>query len=138
MAELTRSGVCYDMRSSPYTYEWREWLFRFSSEVHRKNFAEKLFGHILWLNDSMSRRFHIRCELDRLAALQLYRRIETRGFSIRMWGDEVDSMSRVTVESFVSIGVGHGVQLEPVQAEQAEICGKGVQQGDHYEGAGTR
>lgn len=80
---MTRDGVVYDLRFSEYEYTFFPLTFRFSSESHLKKFAERVRGRVEWLNDSMSRRFHLEIRLDLLAALQCYMQVETRGFLVR-------------------------------------------------------
>lgn len=79
----TRNGVEYDLRQSPYESSRWPYLFRFSSQAHRDKFNEKAAGRVEWLNDSMTRRFHLAIDLKPLALFQLYMQVETRGFLVR-------------------------------------------------------
>lgn len=80
---MTRDGVVYDLRFSDYEYTFFPLTFRFSSESHMNKFAERVRNRVEWLNDSMSRRFHVEVRMDLLAALQCYMQVETRGFLVR-------------------------------------------------------
>lgn len=80
--KLTRNGVCYDLRETPYIYEWRGITYHFSSEGHRAKFIRDLRKKELWLDDSLSRRFKVTISMPILADLQLYTQVETRGFYI--------------------------------------------------------
>lgn len=82
MASLTKSGVCYTVRESPFYQDWAGYRFYFSSEVHRRNFFAKARIKELWLSDSFSRRFHFHVDASLIAVFQLYRQIETRGFYV--------------------------------------------------------
>lgn len=81
-AELTRSGVCYDVKNSPFYQEWDGFRFYFSSESHRRRFYEKVKVKQDWLCDSLTRRFHIRIDASQIAAFQFYIQTETRGFYV--------------------------------------------------------
>jgi len=80
---ITKSGVCYTLSDSPFTYEWRGITYFFSSESHRRRFMEKVRAKEEWLDDSLSRRFKCTVHLPILANIQLYTQIETRGFYIQ-------------------------------------------------------
>ena len=82
MAELTRAGVCYDLADTPYTAEWRGFTFYFSSYPHRRKFERELCKKLEWVNDSMSRRFHMGIDMSEVAAVHWYRMVETRGFRV--------------------------------------------------------
>lgn len=90
---LTRSGICYNLKDSPFRVEYKGFMFYFSSLAHRDNFAERVNGRVEWLNDSLSRRFHVRIDTGMLALFQLYMQVETRGFYvIDCMGDACDSI----------------------------------------------
>ena len=89
MAELTRNGVCYDLRESPYRLEVFDFAFHFSSLAHKRRFHRDLQKTILWLNDSLSRRFHMGVDAKVVAVLNLYRQVETRGFYVHDTWNEV-------------------------------------------------
>lgn len=79
---VSKNGVCYDLRESPYTLEWRGITYHFSSESHRRKYMLNVRERELWLNDSLSRRFRITVDLPYVADVQYYAMIETRGFYI--------------------------------------------------------
>lgn len=82
MGTPTPYGVYYNLSDSPYTYEFLYYRYYFSSVKHLEKFKRDLSGRVDWLNDSLSRRFGISFQSDRLAAFQLYRQIEKRGFLV--------------------------------------------------------
>lgn len=100
MASLTRSGVCYDLRHSPFDSGYGTLLLKFSSASHKSKFDEEVHKRELWLNDSLGRRFHCRVFAADLAALHLYRQVETRGFCVYdACADEwLDSMESITFD----------------------------------------
>lgn len=98
MADLTRNGVCYDLRDTPYTHDYAGYRFHFSSECHRRNFAAKALIREQWLSDSLSRRFKFRVDAGIVAIFQLYRQIETRGFYVvSVTGREFTSLDDVSI-----------------------------------------
>jgi len=80
---MSPNGVCYDIKESPYRFERCGIEFRFSSVGHLDRFRSESGKRMDWLNDSMSRRFHLPFEGRELALVQLYMQIEKRGFFIR-------------------------------------------------------
>ena len=79
---LTKNGICYDLKNSPYFCYTDFFTFFFSSPAHLVKFRKGLEANREWLNDSMTRRFKFNMILDVLADFSLYRKIETRGFLI--------------------------------------------------------
>lgn len=79
MVKLTDSGVCYDIKHSPFEVEHNGFIFKFSSITHKMKFIREMTKKEEWLNDSLSRRFKINIEIDIVADFQLYAQIEKRG-----------------------------------------------------------
>lgn len=82
MVKMTKSGVVYDVKNSPFQVERNGYIFKFSSEPHRHKFIREAKIKEEWLNDSLSRRFRIKVDFILLADIQLYQQIEQRGFYI--------------------------------------------------------
>lgn len=82
LARITRSGVCYDLRNSPFDSDYGCYLLKFSSVSHKEKFDREVHKKELWLNDSLQRRFKCRLRFELLAALHFYRQVETRGFCV--------------------------------------------------------
>lgn len=78
----TRHGIEYDLRKTPHFVKWCNLTFYFSSAKHMLKFDDIMFKRMDWLNDSMSRRFHVAVDMRELALLQLYMQVETRGFRV--------------------------------------------------------
>lgn len=79
---ITKNGIAYDLKTTPYQCTWEAYTFYFSSPLHLKNFKKKLPIRTDWINDSLSRRFHFVMDVQILGVLQLYTQIETRGFRV--------------------------------------------------------
>lgn len=93
MKNLTRKGVCYDLKNSPYTiisYVGNSRVvFFFSSELHRKKFTERKDKKHIELEDILFKKFGVRMTVDYLFTyILLYAEIETRGFFITANGVE--------------------------------------------------
>lgn len=82
MAELTKSGVCYNLKGSPYSVWYGGFTFYFSSVTHQRNFMEKCRIRCEWMRDSMTRRFHMDVDMGALPLFQLYMQVERRGFYV--------------------------------------------------------
>lgn len=87
MSDLTKHGVAYDLERTPFYVERNGAVFFFSSLSHKEKFCENMRIKEDWLCDSLSRRFHYKVDVRLLADLQLYDRIEKRGFRIEYNGE---------------------------------------------------
>ena len=85
---LTARGVCHDLKSSPYTFtrlkDGNEIIYHFSSKLHLDKFKNREQKHnenyTAFLNKKYSAIFDILLFSD----LSLYRKIESRGFYIKI------------------------------------------------------
>ena len=99
---VNQNGICYDLKNSPYTFTRLGIVYRFSSPLHRKRFCDKLTEREEWACDSLSRRFKCMIDARIFAAMQLYSKVETRGFSV------YDSVREVEYSSWQEVHF-HGV-----------------------------
>lgn len=81
-ASQTKSPVCNDLRKTQWQATYDCYCFNFSTMKHRDKFLDEVVNKVAWLNDSMSRRFHVSCDFESLAVIQLYMQIEGRGFLV--------------------------------------------------------
>ena len=79
---LSKYGIAYDLSNTPYVLEALGYLFCFSSPGNMKKFLEGWQKRVDWLNDSLSRRFHLNMQMDEVAVLQWYGMCEGRGFRV--------------------------------------------------------
>lgn len=100
MGKLTRSGVCYDLKHSPFDSSYGSLLLKFSSASHKERFDAEVHKKEAWLNDSLGRRFHCTVGADVLAALHWYRQAETRGFCVydSCTDEWLDSMALISFD----------------------------------------
>lgn len=82
VSRLTPAGVAYDLETSPFTVERHGLVFFFSSGKHADRFAHEIGARERMLDSSMARRFKVKGDWALLAALQVYRQVETRGYYI--------------------------------------------------------
>lgn len=89
MARLTKRGVCYTLKETPYTLTIENGLkFYFSSQFHLDKFKELYAENRLNLSTSLSARFKFKTHCDEIADVTLYRKIENRGFLVEKNGVE--------------------------------------------------
>ena len=100
-ATATKSPVHYDLTTSPYEVSVGYFTFRFSTWKHALKFDEEVSKRVEWLNDSMSRRFHVPCAFDNLAMVQLYQQIEGRGFNMVYKGTEFTNVNDITFATVI-------------------------------------
>ena len=84
---MTRNGIVYDLRKSPYIFEHNEFTYYFSSVNHKEKFLEKLRENRELINYSLSKRFGCNVDFNLLSDIVLYSKVETRGFLIKHKGD---------------------------------------------------
>lgn len=101
MQYKSRYGVVYDLSNTPFIAEWGDLRLHFSTNAHLVKFMDNVSTRTHWLNDSLSKRFHVFMGMGDLAALQLYMMIENRGFYVELDGkvltcpDEVEFHGRL-------------------------------------------
>lgn len=84
---MTRNGIIYNLKLSPYIIGLNDITFYFSSQNHLEKFTEKLTENREVINYSLSKRFSLTIDVHVLADLILYAKVETRGFLIKHKGE---------------------------------------------------
>lgn len=84
---MTRNGIVYNLKLSPYTIGLNNITYYFSSQNHLEKFTEKLTENREVINYSLSKRFSITVNVNVLADLILYAKVETRGFLVKHKGE---------------------------------------------------
>lgn len=79
---VTKNGICYDLKTSPYNAYVCGYTFFFSSPAHMRKFMAGYERKQEWLADSLMRRFVFEIDVELLAVFHFYRQIETRGFLV--------------------------------------------------------
>lgn len=87
-ANLTRNGICYDLKVSPYEleveYEEQLILYKFSSILNRNKFIAQASDNRKRITASLSNRFGFINSNDVLSDLVLYNKLEKRGFYVKL------------------------------------------------------
>ena len=85
---LTRNGVAKNLSKSPYTFteivEDTKIMFCFSSKLHLNNFVEKRSENYNMIYNYIYKRFKFKVNCRLLSDCNLYQKIETRGFYIKI------------------------------------------------------
>lgn len=101
MSYLTRNGVAKDLAQSPYIFteiiNGDKYDFYFSSNLHLNNFVEKRDENFKMLYNHIYKRFKFKVNCRALADLNLYKKIETRGFYIKCNNKEFLCPSKITL-----------------------------------------
>ena len=79
---LTKNGVSYNLAITPFYTVKNGLRFHFSSRSHKMKFDTQVRVKEEWLRDSFYKRFHFLIDTDLIADLQLYSKIEQRGFYV--------------------------------------------------------
>lgn len=83
---ISRNGVAYILKDSPYKLEVLNITYYFSTAGHKAKFKALLYDNRKQISESLSNRFKMYVNLKLLSDLNLYRKIETRGFYIENEG----------------------------------------------------
>lgn len=84
---LTQRGICYNLELTPYSviinYPNDEKVqYNFSSQYYVNMFNDKLVENRIKINDALSKRYNIKIINNKLADINLYSKVEKRGFYI--------------------------------------------------------
>lgn len=101
--QLTRNGVAYDFKASPYkhkvTYNTDDSLeFIFSSNLNMTKFIDKMEKNRKEINESLSKRFGFNIFNDKLSDIKLYVKIEKRGFLINKDKESIEWLSNIILD----------------------------------------
>lgn len=89
---LTRSQIAYDLEISPHRLivQYNDPItYVFSSNLYKTKFQEKQENHREYVNNSLSNRFGFNINFNLLADIQLYTKIEKRGFLLVTTGGNI-------------------------------------------------
>lgn len=79
----TRRGIYHNLKESEYAISNQEIALFFSSEVNRKKYMERYFEHRIEYKEKPKKQVLDTMNYTILADIELYKRIEKRGF--RVW-----------------------------------------------------
>lgn len=96
---LTRNGVAKDLSKSPYLFteviNGSTVTFKFSSKLHLNNFVEKRSENYNMLYNYLYKRFKFKVNCRLLSDCNLYKKIESRGFYIKINNKEFECPNKV-------------------------------------------
>ena len=99
--DLTRNGVAKNLARSPYVFTefvGKDLLeFHFSSKLHLNKFVEKRKQNFQMLYNHIYKRFKFKVNCRMLADCNLYYKIESRGFYIKLNDKEFLCPSSITL-----------------------------------------
>lgn len=94
---MTRNGIVYDLRKSPYIVDNDDLTFYFSSVNHKEKFIEKRTENRELISYSLSKRFGFNINFNLLSDIVLYSKVETRGFLIKYKGESFICKKDITL-----------------------------------------
>ena len=101
MKYLTRNGVAKDLKRSPYIFteivEGKELTLYFSSKLHLNNFIEKRSENYNMIYNHIYKRFKYKVDCRMLSDLNLYKKIESRGFYIKFNKKDYKCPNQITL-----------------------------------------
>ena len=101
MKNLTRNGVAKNLEYSPYIFtefiDGDQVDFYFSSKLHLNNFIEKRTENYNMLYNHIYKRFKFKVNCRMLADCNLYQKVETRGFYIKINNKEFLCPNKLTL-----------------------------------------
>ena len=103
MANLTKDGICYNLKETPYTpainYGDQQIIYHFSSMVYKLKFINKKKDNREKINLSLTNRFGFEIKNNLLCDLKLYSQIEKRGFLIfNAEGEMFECLKSITLD----------------------------------------
>lgn len=103
MNELSRGGVAYNLKKSPYEelIEYEDGTsikYVFSSRTYNIKFQAKCGENRKAINTSLYKRFGIKIKNDKLADLRLYSQIEKRGYLIFINGVTIECPENIILD----------------------------------------
>lgn len=99
---LTRRGIEYDLKESPYekhiNYDDHQIRYVFSSDYNARRFIERLYSNRDKINESLTNRFKIDIKMNVLSDIKLYESIEKRGFLIEYKGQKFTCLNSLKLD----------------------------------------
>lgn len=95
---MTKSGIEHDLSISPYVcivdYGTKEYKYYFSSVAAMSRFESQMESNRRYIADTLERRFKMGFFISKdFCDVQLYKKIETRGFRINANGREITCLA---------------------------------------------
>ena len=124
MNNLTRHGVAKDITKSPYTFtemvDGNIVVFYFSSKLHLNNFIEKRPENYQMLYNHIYKRFKFKVNCRMLSDCNLYKKIENRGFYIKINKKDYKCPTSITLNGVLRMKKSLGEWQETLTVSYAE------------------
>jgi YHS domain-containing protein len=92
---VTRNNIYKDLQSSPFKIILEGVIYHFSSLLHLQKFVSRYPKNRRSMTEYLAKLYNVNLSLHRLPDLILYRKIETRGFFIKLEGSELKCLDSV-------------------------------------------
>ena len=100
--DKTKRGIFLNLKKSPYTttiyYDDIEIKYYFSSSLYNSKFEIERDLNREWINNSLSKRFKLDFESNLLCDINLYSKVEKRGFYIVVNGQEILCLNSIRLD----------------------------------------
>lgn len=89
MQDITRRGVCYNLKISPYHYTAEGIKYFFSTTINREKFINNYQANRKELKNKFDKKLKLNLNANQMYDIDLYKRVESRGFYITVEGKEI-------------------------------------------------
>ena len=106
----TKNGIELDLKKSIYKYNYKDYIFYFSSLLYLQKFCNVVDEYVNTETKKISIKYNININLDEYLYLAFYRKIEKRGFYVLYKNKEVKKYEI----NFVG-EVKHGARIDKME-----------------------
>lgn len=98
---LSKCGVCYDLRCSPYIKKLGNISFHFSSKFYLSKFNRLLNDYLCKYAELTMKKLGVRCDSTYFCAMLAYVTTEKRGFYIVIGGEPVSCKAELELYGMI-------------------------------------
>lgn len=81
--------VYNDLNKTPFIYEYKGYVFYFSSVFHRNKFQREVLEYVKNETLRFNSKYKIKVNMDEAFILSFYKKVETRGFKAKYLNSEI-------------------------------------------------
>ena len=100
--------IYHDIEKSKYTFNYEHLTFYFSAPLYLNKFKDTYIEYIKSETDKFNSRFHMNIYADELFLLELYRKIEKRGFKVLYDNKDIEEICSISC----IVDVNHSIKTE--------------------------
>lgn len=78
----TQNGIELDLSKSNYKYEFRNYIFYFSSKLYMEKFSKNVSDYILIESLKLKNKYMVHIDFSLFLSVAFYKKVEKRGFRI--------------------------------------------------------